>query len=98
MESISKEIPLDKAQIPEPILDSDPPMIDLYWKAWEIAWDHVVKDPRTPQSPYMDEGADPNTNWIWDTCFMTMFCKYSPQLFPGVESFWMFYQKWLKFF
>ena len=39
----------------------------------------------------MDEGADPNTNWIWDTCFMTMFCKYSPQLFPGVESFWNFY-------
>ena len=51
MESISKEIPLDKAQIPEPILDSDPPMIDLYWKAWEIAWDHVVKDPRHTTIP-----------------------------------------------
>ena len=40
----------------------------------------------------MDEGFDPDTIWIWDTCFMAHFSKYAPDLFPGVESFDNFYR------
>ncbi len=96
MESLAKHIALDRSQIPEPILNSEPTMIELYWKAWELAWSHVVKDPRTPQSPYIDEGFDPNINWIWDTCFMAMFCKSSPHYFQVSKVFGIFIFRCMK--
>ena len=77
--------------IPEPVYASRPDWVELYWEAWRLAAEHVVEREGAPQSPYMDEGFDPNTVWIWDTCFMAAFCKYAPERFPGVESFENFY-------
>ncbi len=84
--------PLPRERIPEPLLDSEPGLVALYWEAWRQAWDHVIHREDAPQSPYMDEGFARNTLWIWDTCFMALFCKYAPDTFPGVESFENFYQ------
>lgn len=83
---------LDTKLIPEPILDSDPGLIDFYWTAWKTAWKHVAWRKGIPCSPYMDEGFDPERIWIWDTCFMVHFCKYSPEQFPGIGSFDNFYE------
>lgn len=83
--------PLDRTRLPEPVLDRSPELVSLYWTAWETAWGHVVEQAGVPQSPYMDEGFDPAVIWIWDTCLMTHFCKYAPDLFPGVESLQNFY-------
>jgi glycogen debranching enzyme len=77
--------------LPEPVLDRSPELLTLYWTAWETAWEHVVHQPGVPQSPYLDEGFDPDVIWIWDTCFMAHFCKYAPDLFPGIESLQNFY-------
>lgn len=82
----------DRSQVPEPVFDARPDLIDLYWVAWEQAWDHVVTLEGAPRSPYMDEGFAADTIWIWDTCFMAHFCKYAPHVFPGVESFDNFYR------
>ena len=82
---------LDRRQLPEPVLDRSPELVSLYWTAWETAWGHVVDQPGVPQSPYMDEGFDPEVVWIWDTCLMTHFCKYAPDVFPGIESLQNFY-------
>jgi glycogen debranching enzyme len=84
--------PLDKTKLPIPIFDANLEFIDLYWKAWELAWDHVVYNENFPQSPYMDEACWADTIWIWDTCFMVLFCKYAPDLFPGIESLNNFYE------
>jgi glycogen debranching enzyme len=84
--------PLDRSQVPEPIFDENPALVDLYWFSWQLAWDHVVEKEGVPQSPYIDEGFDPNTIWIWDTCFMIHFCKYAPTIFPGIQSLENFYQ------
>ncbi|MFB7449900.1 trehalase family glycosidase [Streptomyces sp. NPDC056194] len=84
-------IAFDRSGIPEPVLDSAPHLIELYWAAWAMAWDHVVEREGVAQSPYMDEGFDPDTIWIWDTCFMAHFCKYAPGRFPGIESLENFY-------
>jgi glycogen debranching enzyme len=84
--------PLDRSGIPEPVFDERPEWIDFYWKAWELAWDHVVEKEGCPQSPYMDEACMPDRIWIWDTCFMVQFCKYAWELFPGIESFQNFYE------
>lgn len=91
MEKLSKNVAFDKTMVPEPIISDDPAFIDLYYKAWELAYDHIKTQDGLPQSPYMDEAFDPSTIWIWDTCFMVQFCKYAPNVFPGVASLKNFY-------
>ncbi|BDD08192.1 glycoside hydrolase [Fulvitalea axinellae] len=82
---------LDKSLIPSPVMDGDNKLVELYWKAWELAWEKVKYQDGMPQSPYMDEGLWDHTVWIWDTAFMVHFCKYSPKQYPGIESFDNFY-------
>ncbi len=82
---------LDISQFPEPIFQEKPQFIELYWKAWEYAYDHVYEKLAAPQSPYMDEALNPNIIWIWDTCFMVLYCRYAPRYFPGIESLNNFY-------
>ena len=80
-----------KRQIPRPVLEDKPEYIMLYEKAWGIAHQHIRKIEGMPQSPYMDEAFCDTQIWIWDTCFMSLFCKYSQGEFPGVESLRNFY-------
>lgn len=90
--SVAQLKPFDKDLIPQPVFEENPEMVDLYWKAWEIAYDHVKVQEGIPQSPYMDEAFNDNAIWIWDTEFMVLFCKYAPDLFPGIESLNNFYE------
>lgn len=78
--------------IPEPIYDKDPSFSQLYRKAWELAHDHIKEIPGMPQTPYMDEAFCETEIWIWDSCFMALFCKYAQSCFPGVESLNNFYK------
>lgn len=80
-----------KKMVPEPILEQDKSFVDLYYKAWELAFAHIKNGNGLPQSPYMDEAFDENTIWIWDTSFMVQFCKYAPDIFPGILSLTNFY-------
>jgi hypothetical protein len=91
----SQEKNLNKALIPQPVFDQHPEFVDLYWKAWELAFKHIKEQKGIIQSPYMDEAFWDETIWIWDTEFMVMFCKYSPKQFPGIESLNNFYQPML---
>lgn len=84
--------PFDKNQIPQPVFDQNPEFVDLYWKTWEIAYNHIKEQKGIPQPLYMDEALWDDTIWIWDTEFMVLFCKYAPKLFPGIESLNNFYE------
>lgn len=81
-----------KSKVPAPIFDERPEYNELYWKAWELAHDHMLDVPGMPQTPYMDEAFCDTEIWIWDTCFMSLFCKYAQSAFPGVESLRNFYE------
>ena len=80
-----------RSRIPVPVYDGEPELNGLYWKAWELAHDHLIDLPGMPQTPYMDEAFCDTDIWIWDTCFMALFCKYAQSRFPGVESLHNFY-------
>ena len=80
------------AQVPQPVYDAAPALVDLYRKAWELAARHVKVIPGMPREEYMDEAFCHTNIWIWDTCFMAMFCKYAPEFFPGRESLYNFYE------
>ena len=77
----------DTTKVPTPIFDEQPGYVELYWKAWEMAYDHVVEDPGVPNGWYMDEVCYDNVIWIWDSCFMTLFNRYAAgDYFPGVAN------------
>jgi hypothetical protein len=82
---------IDRSKFPQPIFDREPGYVDLYWKACELASAHMLNQPGLPQSPYMDEAFWDDTIWIWDTCFMSLYCRYAPQALPGIESLSNFY-------
>ncbi len=77
--------------IPQPVFENCKPLIDLYWKTWEISQTRIKTQEGLPQSPYMDEACWDSHIWIWDTAFMAFFTNYSPNDFPGIESLKNFY-------
>lgn len=81
-----------KQHIPVPVFEEHPEYNDLYWKAWELAHDHIKDIPGMPQTPYMDEAFCDTDIWIWDSCFMSLFCKYASKEFPGVQTLNNFYK------
>ena len=55
-----KEIPAfetSKDKLPSPILEDKPEWVKLYWKAWELAFDHFKQPPEGSPfvSNYLDE-------------------------------------------
>ena len=42
----------------------------------------------------MDAAWDPTRNfqWVWDTCFMTLYCRYGNGQYPGIQSLDNFYE------
>ncbi|WFB36972.1 trehalase family glycosidase [Kiritimatiellota bacterium B12222] len=80
-----------RQHVPKPVFEQNAGLVELYWKAWELAHDHIKHLEGLPQSPYMDEAFSDTNIWIWDTCFMAHFCKYAADSFPGIESLKNFY-------
>jgi hypothetical protein len=81
-----------KSYLPRPICEDVPAYGMLYERAWELAHDHIRDILGMPQTPYMDEAFCDTQIWIWDTCFMSLFCKYAREVFPGIESLNNFYE------
>lgn len=83
-----------KAQLPSPVWDENPEWVQLYWKAWEIAFSNL-KQPMA-SSPlvanWIDEGLSPQI-FQWDTHFMVMFGRYAAHIFPFIESHDNFYAR-----
>jgi glycogen debranching enzyme len=83
-----------KLNLPEPILDDHKDWIELYWKAWAIAYDKIqygTKENGFVES-YLDEGFNPNI-FQWDTDFMMMFARYGFNVYPSIISLDNFYRK-----
>ena len=83
-----------RSRLPSPIYDDNPVLVRLYWKAWELAF-HNFYEP-APQSGFVSQFIDAAFNkniFLWDSCFMTMFCNYAYPLVPGISSLDNFYAK-----
>lgn len=74
-------------QLPSPIYDANPLWVQTYWKAWELAFKNFYQPP--PGSGFVSNFIDPAFNkniFLWDSCFMTMFCNYAYPLVPGIST------------
>ena len=86
-----------RSQFPVPILDGNQEWLEMYWKAWEIAF-RGMKQP--------EKGSPLVSNWLdeafseqifqWDTIFMMMFAGYIHNIFPAINSLDNFYAMQLK--
>jgi glycogen debranching enzyme len=90
-----KEIPsylASKERLPAPVVDENPEFVELYWRAWELAFEHFKRPPAGSPlvSDYIDEGFAPQI-FQWDTIFMIMFSKYAYGVFPTIQSLDNFY-------
>lgn len=83
-----------RIDLPQPIWAADTTWIELYWKAWELAYGNFHQ-PSTNNgfvANFIDAAFNQNI-FLWDTCFMTMFCSLAHPLVPGIESLDNFYCK-----
>ena len=85
---MEKKFDIEKREkyTPVPVYGGHDEFSAFYEKAWELASEHVKSIPGMPQNPYMDEAFCATQIWIWDSCFMSLFCKYARGAFPGVET------------
>jgi hypothetical protein len=94
---VSKPLPKfadTKQKLPSPIFDENPLYVRMYWKAWELAFRNFY-EPK-PGSGFVSQFIDAAFNeniFLWDTCFLTMFCNFGHPLVPGIGSLDNFYAK-----
>ena len=83
-----------KDKLPCPIFEEDQDYIKCYWKAWELAFRnfHEPKPASGFVSQFIDAAFNENI-FLWDTCFMTMFCNYAHPYVPAISSLDNFYAK-----
>ncbi len=83
-----------KEQLPVPVLPDQPEWIEMYWRAWEIAWSNL----RVPKaesgfiSNFIDTAFNENT-FMSDSSFMVQFGLYARRLFDFMGTLNNFYAK-----
>ncbi|RIJ50826.1 alpha,alpha-trehalase [Maribellus luteus] len=81
-----------REKMPSPVFEENTEWGELYWKAWEMAFDHFRRPYKGSGnvSNYIDEAFNERF-YLWDTSFMTMFCNVAYALVPGISSLDNFY-------
>ncbi len=93
--SLSEKLPsfdLLRDRLPSPVCGAHPQWVDMYWKAWELAFRNF-HEPAAGSgfvSSFIDAAFNENI-FLWDTCFMTFFCNVAHPLVPGIQSLDNFY-------
>src|SRR5579862_5777496 len=80
--------------LPAPYWAGREPVIDCYWKAWEIAFRNLRQPP--PCSPLIANFIDTAFNdctFMWDSSFMTMFGRYGSRAFDFQRTLDNFYAR-----
>lgn len=83
-----------KNLLPSPIYDENPLWIEMYWRAWEMAFQNF-REPVTGSgyvSQYLDLPFNANI-FLWDMSFETMFLNVAHHLVPGICTLDNFYIK-----
>lgn len=83
-----------KDQLPSPYIEAKPEWSDCYWYTAKVLFRNTHKP--TKESKYVSNFVDAAFNndiFLWDTCFMTLFCNLFHPYIPGIRSLDNFYCK-----
>ena len=83
-----------RTELPSPIYDYKPVWVEMYWKAWALAFKNF-REP-SPGSGFVSQFIDAAFNeniFLWDSSFMTMFTNFGAPVVPGISTLDNFYAK-----
>ncbi|MEJ2749184.1 MAG: glycoside hydrolase, partial [Anaerolineae bacterium] len=83
-----------KSQLPEPVLPDKPEWLEMYWRAWEMAWSHLRR-PRAGSSfiaNYLTPVADDHL-FMGDSAFVVQFGVYGRRLYELITMLDNFYAR-----
>ncbi|MBU0712725.1 hypothetical protein KJ762_04785 [bacterium] len=85
---------VSKSRLPEPILEDNRELVDLYWEAWRLINQARMWGNRRNQFPskYLNP-EDKSVIDQWSTLSMSLFSMYGYREYPVMESLDLFYQK-----
>jgi len=86
--------PRVQAVLPEPVWPARPPVIDCYWRAWELAFGNLQQP--TPANGFVANYCDTAFNgnlFLWDSAFVTFFGVYGRRAFDFQATLDNFYAK-----
>ena len=88
--------PFGQAQslLPVPVLPEHDRWLEIYWRAWELAWNHLrqAKAGSGFAANFIDSAANGNCS-MWDSAFMTQFGVYGRRAFDFMGTLDNFYAK-----
>lgn len=76
----------EKEKLPVPFLEGKEDWIDLYYKAWETAFDNVDYVNKEGWKPILTCMPGVGVTWQWDCCFMTFITNYSNGTFSAFNN------------
>jgi hypothetical protein len=76
--------------LPEPILPDYPHWVEMYWRAWELAWGNLRRPRGGMASPYLNPVNTPYLS-LMETAFSTQFGLYGRRVFPFIAALDNFY-------
>jgi hypothetical protein len=83
-----------RARLPVPVLPEQPGWVEMYWRAWEMAWSNLRR-PKVESrliASYLD-AAQGGIALLWDSAFMVQFGWYARRAFPFINMLDNFYAR-----
>lgn len=80
--------------LPAPVWKGHDMAVEMYWKAWEIAFRNIKNPSEESGFPcsYIDTAYNGNI-FMWDSAFITMFARYGTRVYPFQQTLNNFYSK-----
>ncbi len=66
-----------KQLLPQPVIEGHPEWLEMYDRAWELAFENVEYIDKPGWKPQMTCMPGVNTIWQWDSCLMTFITNYA---------------------
>ncbi len=83
---MKKIIRYDKKKLPVPVYEECQEWVKLYYAAWEMAFSNVEYPSKRGWLPQLTCMPGSGKIWQWDSCFMSLFARYSNGELPGMNN------------
>lgn len=89
---MEKEFVYDKNLLPRPVISGRDDFLELYYKAWELAFENIVYIECGQPRPCLSCMPQWQRIWVWDSCFMTFITNYSNGTITAMNNLDVLYE------
>ena len=91
MRKYVKPAELKEDLLPRPYVEGRELWRTMHDFTWRCAYDHIHHREGLASPDYIYNALNPEYQWVWDTCFIALYTRYLPDLYPGIQSLDNFY-------